>query len=385
MLKRIKPSLVISILLAGAAVAWILSGQGGAPDIVGMEPEPVAIRELPSVRTTESVAVNHRAVLLYTGRTQMDRRTVLRAETEGRIIEIGAEISDPIAEGALVVKLAANDRFAKLAEAEALLRQRDTEYKAAQQLAGKGFQTESARAAAEANLSSARAALETIRTDIAHTTIKAPFDGIVESRIVEIGDYVQGGDEVARIVDFDPIIIAIQVSEREIHRIDPGTVAPVELISGVTRDGVVSRISTTANNTTRTFEVELEVENQDGRLRDGMTAKVNLPTQEVMAHKISPAWLTLADSGSVGLKSVDADDRVVFHPITLVEDTADGMWVSGLPDRVSLITVGHVFVAPGIKVKATPDNEITPSTPTEALPDSGLPAVSVGETLGERS
>ncbi|MDF1750637.1 MAG: efflux RND transporter periplasmic adaptor subunit [Alphaproteobacteria bacterium] len=390
---RLKPSLIIAVALAVLSVAWIYSGQmqnDPLADVVGSEdvqkaakaPKAEAEKALPSVRVMDTSAVPHRAILTYTGRTEVDRRAVLRAETEGRVIEIGAEVSSRVDKGALVVKLAPTDRYARLSKAEALVRQRTIEYDAAKKLAGKGFQTESARAESEANLSSAKAALEEIRVDLARTTLEAPFDGIIESRIVEVGDYVQRGDEIARIVDFDPIVVTIQVSEREINRVEMGVVAPIELISHENLTGIVSRIATTANDATRTFEVELEVANEDAVLRDGVTAKVMLPAQQVMAHLISPALLTLDDSGEVGVKAVNSENRVVFYPISIVEDTADGMWVGGLPDRVTLITVGQAFVASGVKVKAVEADTVSKEG---AVPENPAPAVSVGDETGDRS
>jgi multidrug efflux system membrane fusion protein len=362
----IKPSYLIAFALAAGSAGWIYSGQMEEDPLADPQAEtaeqqaqePAAeTKALPSVRVAESRATDHRAILLYTGRTEADRRAVLRAETEGRVIEIGASVSDPVATGKVIAKLATNDRYAKLKQAESLVRQREIEYEAARQLAGKGFQTESKKAEAEANLSSARASLEEIRVDLGRTTIEAPFDGVIETRSVEVGDYVQVGDEIAVIADFDPIVVTIQVSEREISRVDAGVTAEIQMLDGQTHFGLVSRIAPTADSATRTFEVELEVANQGDGLLDGMTAKVFLPAQEVSAHRITPALLALSDDGAVGVKAVDAQNKVVFYPIEIVEDTAGAMWVSGLPETVTLITVGQAYVAPGATVKPVPEDE----------------------------
>lgn len=383
----VKPSYLIALTLAVVAGAWILSGQlendplaSGQDAAVEAETPPEA-RELPAVRVAESTAAPHRAILLYTGRTEVERRAVLRAETDGRVVEIGAEESDRVEEGALIVRIAASDRYAQLNEARALVKQREIEYDAAKSLAGKGFQTESARAAAEANLEAAKAQLETIRVDLNRTTVGAPFDGILESRAVEVGDYVQAGDEIARVADFDPIVVTAQVSEREIGRVQMGALAGVGLMDGARLSGIVSRIASTADSATRTFEVEVELPNEDGALLDGMTAKVLLPAQEVMAHRITPALLSLDDEGRIGVKSVGEDNRVVFHPITIVEDRVDGMFVAGLPKRVTLIVVGQAFVRAGVEVRPVPaggDGD-SPDAPAAA------PAISVGDADGDRS
>lgn len=385
---RIRFPVLIAVGLAVAAGAWIYSGQ--------MEPDPFAVEKkeaerapaadtteatLPHVRVAQSKAEPHRAIMLYTGKTEAERRAVIRAETEGRVVEVAAEKSAPIEKGALIVKLASNDRFAKLNQAQALVRQREIEFKAAQKLAGKGYQTESARAEAEANLSSAKAALEQIRVDIARITIEAPFSGVLQDRAVEVGDFVQPGMEIATLADLDPLVVTVQVAEKEIARVEMGAIAKVELISGTQMDAIVSRIATAADPLTRTFEVELEVTNPDTRLLDGMTAKVFLPAQQVMAHKISPALLTLGPDGSVGVKTVTPDNRVAFHPISIVEDQADGIWIGGLPNEVTLITVGQSYVAEGAEVMP-----VAGELSGKALPAADEPkAISEATAEGERS
>lgn len=390
---KVKPSYIIALVLAVSAAGWVYSGQmeqdpfAPAPDAAVGATSPAethAERALPAVRVAQSIASNHRAILLYTGRTEAERRSVLSAETDGRVIEIGAEKSQPVAEGDVIVKLTTADRYARLKEAEALVRQRTIEYDAAKSLAGKGFQSESAKAAAEANLTAAKAQLETIRVDINRTVIKAPFDGVVEVRPVQIGDYVRPGDQIAQIADLNPIVVTIQVTEREIGKVQLGILAEIELLAKQRFTGMVSRIATAADKNTRTFEVELEVENPDLTLLDGMTAKVNLPSQEVKAHKVTPALLALDNEGRVGVKAVDADNRVVFYPITIVEDTASGMWVGGLPDELTLITVGQAFVAPGALVTPVPEGAIAPVSEPQTEPGP-TPELSSTDTVGDNS
>lgn len=385
----IKPSLLIAFALAAGAGAWIYSGQGddGASSGDAMTEAPAAEtaqttgeeRELPMVRVRDSVAQAHQAIMIFTGRTEADRSVTLRAETAGRVVEIGVEEGQRIDEDAEVARIAANDRYARLSEADALVRQREIEFEAASSLAGRGYQTESARAEAEANLEAARSARETIRVDVRRLTVSAPFAAIVESRPVEVGDYLSVGDEIATLVDLDPMIVAVQVSEREIAQVTVGGLAEIEAINGVRHNGIVSRIASTADPVTRTFAVEIEVENADGALLDGMTARVRLPSRTVSAHRISPAILTLNDSGEIGIRAVDDEDRVYFLPVQIVEDSADMMWIAGLPERVRMITVGQEFVREGVLVE--PVNE-SQAMPEEQSPRDGL---QIGDATGERS
>ena len=75
---------------------------------------------------------------------------------------------------------------------------------------------------------------------------------------------------------------------------------------------------------------------------------------EEPAHFISSAVLTLDAQGRVGVKSVDDANRVDFHPVSLVKTRADGVWVSGLPERIRVIDQGQGFVAEGEAVEPVP-------------------------------
>ena len=105
-----------------------------------------------------------------------------------------------------------------------------------------------------------------------------------------------------------------------------------------------------ADDTTRTFRVEVELPNPDGKLRVGVSADIHIPVRQLMAEKISPGILVLDDNGVVGVRAVERG-IVRFLPVDIVSDGPDGMWVSGLPDHVAVITVGQSFVSDGERVK----------------------------------
>ena len=79
------------------------------------------------------------------------------------------------------------------------------------------------------------------------------------------------------------------------------------------------------------------------------------------AHLISPAVLTLADDGRVGVRIVDAGDVARFVPVEILADSEEGVWVSGLEHGDRLITVGHEFVKDGQKVRPVAESAETAS------------------------
>ena len=111
-------------------------------------------------------------------------------------------------------------------------------------------------------------------------------------------------------------------------------------------------IAAVADNETRSFRVELEIPNPDHRMRSGLTGELTLPQSPIRAHVVSPAVLTLADTGQIGVRDVDSADIVRFVPIKILSDSTEGLWVSGLKDGQRLIVVGHEYVKAGQKVQA---------------------------------
>jgi multidrug efflux system membrane fusion protein len=245
------------------------------------------------------------------------------------------------------------DREARLAEAIARVRQRELEFSAAQQLNERGFRSRTKMAESAADLDKAIAYQAQVELAIANTLVLAPFAGVVDDRPVEIGDVLTKGSVVARIVDRDPFLVVGQVSERDVNRIKLGDLGRAEMIGGGTVSGKVTFIATTADPRTRTFRVELEVRNRDGSLRDGLTAEIRIPVERQMAQIVSPAILTLNDDGVLGVRTVDGEDIVRFVAVDILGNGEGGVWLSGLPPTVQVITVGQEFVRDGDRVRVS--------------------------------
>lgn len=377
--RGVKPSLIIALVLAVGATAWILSGNlpmgdeqvavnsdaagttGQAQTAAAGPSASEAEKKIQSVRVYDSAAQVRRTTLRIAGRTEASRQGRLMAETEGTIRNIDVEEGDVVSAGQRIGSIIEDERNAVVREAEALLSQRQIEYSAAEKLASKGFQSEVSKAKALAEMEAAKAALDRARIDLAKTRLAVPFDGVIWTKDVEQGDLVKVGDLIVSIVDLDPLLVVANVSEREVAAVTEGALARATLITGETVEGIVSYISPQAETSTRTFRVEVEVPDTGNRYKAGITAELLLPLSESEAHLISPALLTLDDSGQVGVKLVSEGDVARFVPVTILEDTPDGVWIHGLPDKATLISVGQEYVGDGEKVSPVPDTVFVPT------------------------
>ena len=188
--------------------------------------------------------------------------------------------------------------------------------------------------------------------ELNRTEVKAPFRGYVE-KIVKPGNLLNRGEICAVIIELDPLTFVAEVPEAEIKSIVKGQKVLIELVTGETITSKLSFVSKSATPATRSFRVEAEVENSKGVIRDGITGTMKIYTNKILAHKISPSILLLSDNGTIGVKSVNNNNIVEFLPIKIIEDTNDGIWVTGIPNLSNLIVLGQGFVENGQEVAVT--------------------------------
>jgi len=186
--------------------------------------------------------------------------------------------------------------------------------------------------------------------ELNRTEVKAPFKGYIE-RIVKPGNYLTRGQACAVIIELDPITFIAEVPETEIKRVLLNQKVFITLVTGETIESNLSFVSKSASPSTRTFRVEAKISNANGKIRDGITGTMVIRTNKILANKISPSILLLSDNGNLGVRSVEEGNIVKFLPITIVEDTNDGLWVTGIANQTNLITVGQGFVENGEIVK----------------------------------
>ncbi|MDC1054593.1 efflux RND transporter periplasmic adaptor subunit, partial [Alphaproteobacteria bacterium] len=209
---------------------------------------------------------------------------------------------------------------------------------------------ESQQSSIGAQIANVRSQLKNIELDIDKTVINSPFSGIISDKMIEESEYITPGNIMFTIIDLNPIKIQGYLSEFDVNKVSLGTKAIIENTNGLKKTGTISFISPSAETSTRTFEITIEADNADLSFKSGITTKITIAGSELKAHKIPPSILTLQDDGTVGVKAVNDENIVIFYPTTSVKDTIDGIWVSGLPDKVNLIVTGQEYVAVGESV-----------------------------------
>jgi len=347
----------IAILLVAAVSVWVGSGYlAGQPDKTANEktaddnPRP-----LPLVTILSSVAQPRSKEITLLGLTEAFMDIQVRAETSGRIQSRPVIKGNNVAKNATLVTLTMDDRLERKQQAEALYEYQTIAYSAAKKLSQKQFQSKVKLAREKADLARAKAELARINLDIRRTTIKAPLSGIVEDLPVDVGERVTIGDVVARIITIDQIKVTGAVSEGQIRQLKKGDYASITLPDGETRTGDIIYLSKKSIGATRTFRIEISVDNPDKSIVAGLTTELRLQGKRKKGHFVSPSVLTLNNKGQLGVKIVDGENRVQFKTVEILTDTPAGLWITGLADKVNIISNGQGFVKVGQKVRTTPD------------------------------
>ena len=351
-----------SWLTSGAIVVgivlWLASGTQPRRGPVTGEAEQANRNERTSVRIRHQVAEEVVRVIKVNGRTAPARSVELNAETEGRVVATGAERGARIDKGGILVRLDERDRKARLAQARATVKQREVEFDGRQRLKNESYVSEAQLQEAAALLETAKAELARAELDIGYMTIHAPFDGALQERHVEVGDFVKVGDTVATFVDDRTLVVSAAVSEYDAKYVEKGNKASAVLAPGENVEGRIRYVAPVADDATRTFTVELEIDNAEGHYPAGVSAELLIPAETVFAHRISPSLLTLDDQGTVGVKVVNDQGIVEFFPADIALATSEGVYVAGLPAAATIITVGQGFVTPGAVVNVVSEGEV---------------------------
>lgn len=348
---RFKRSYVFAGALGALVIAYFvgsaLMGRGKHA-----EAAPTAKKgsEAPLVRVSTTPETIRPYAVVIRGRTEAARTVSVRAETAGLVA------STPIAEGSWVkagqvlCRLDVDARQATLDQARAQLRSEQLEYEAAQRLHERGFRSETQVAAAKAEVDQAAAQVRQAEVVLEQINIRAPFAGVFDTREAEVGAYLSPGQACGTVVELNPLLVVGDVNEAEAARLRVGAPASARLATGGTLSGRVRYVAREAHPTTRTYRVEIAVANPSGAIRSGLSAELDIQAGQGPAHRVPVSALVLDSAGRQGVRYVDGA-KVAFAPVRVLEETAEGVWVSGLTGVVNVVTVGQSYVSEGQKVR----------------------------------
>ncbi|MFU0504907.1 efflux RND transporter periplasmic adaptor subunit [Pseudaminobacter sp. NGMCC 1.201702] len=356
-MQKIRFHKLAALLVLVGFAAWMGTGKFSSVGSAATENAKATQAEQPKapVRTVAVITpsrVMHARAIRISGQTEADKRAVLATRVGGVIAELPAKQGQRVKTGELLLELDAEEKTAAVAMARQVLVQRQAEADAAERLVKTGnspkLQADNARSA----LATAKSMLQAAEAELARNQVKAPFDGIVDRVSVELGSAVMAGSEVATVLSLDPILAKGEIGERDLRYVKIGDEAEVKLVNGDTVKGTVRYISRDASAATRTFRLEIAIANPDRTIPAGMTAEITVRANATDAVILPRSVVTLSGNGDLGIRAVDADHKVTFHPIDLVDDTPKGLVLGGIPEDARIIVAGQDLVSEGDTVEA---------------------------------
>ena len=344
-----------AILVLSALLLWMLTGifqnSSNSNDINSLKinTEETVIK----VKAKKIKSELRQSNVLVQGRTESNRNVLVSSETNGIVEEIFVKKGDFVNKDQILCKLSTDSRKAKLDEAKALMLQKKLEWDASKVLVEKGYRSQTKAAGSKAAYDASKALVIQMEEELENINIRSPFDGFFNDNLAEVGDFLSIGMPCGQVVDYNPILVIGQVSEQEIKKIKSDIQGYAVLSTGEKLNGLLSYVSKTADSKTRTFRIELEINNSNFEIKDGITAELFIPTKKVQAHLIPPSSLTLDSEGKIGIRHISPNNEVIFSDVEIIGDEKELIWVTGLPEEITLITIGQEFVIEGQKVNYT--------------------------------
>ncbi len=353
--------------MATAALA-VLAGCGGGgvegTPQAGKPPVAVEVATVRPVEVDETVAV----VGVLAPKAVAD----LRSEVTSVVEEVLVSEWVAVTRGQPLARLATHDAEATVAAARAALAQAEAaasravrELERAEKLKANGLLTQqgldearTARDAALAGLDAARAQLRLAEVQLAKTTIRAPFDGVVAYRGVNVGDRVEnmgGGAPMFRVVDTRVLQLTVSVPSSASARIAVGQPLrfTVDALPGRVFTGKVMYLNPTVDEVSRTLKVTADVPNPSGELRGGMFAEGEIVTgrRSGVLHVPRTALLSWDLAGRRGEVLLAVGERAERRTVTLGEAVGEGVEVvAGLTAGERVITRGAFALEPGDRI-----------------------------------
>ncbi len=203
---------------------------------------------------------------------------VVSAELAGVVADVEFQNGGDAKKGDVLVKLDTSSEDAQLhtAEADAALAQADLQR--ARDLAGRRVISKSELDAAESKFQQKQGTVDNMRAMISKKQVRAPFDGQLGIRQVNVGQMIPAGQQVVQLTALDPVYVDFSLPEQYLAQLEKGLEVHVRADALPGRDftGKLTAVNSMVDNVTRNVTAQATLENQDRALRPGMFAKVEV-------------------------------------------------------------------------------------------------------------
>ncbi len=342
----VRPWLAAALL----STAALVSGCGGGGDAKAKDAE-----KGPDAVPVEVVQVERRAIAAsYTNTATLEPRAESQvvAKTSGVALEVLVEVGQAVRAGQPLVRLDADRARLQAAQSTAQLRKLEANHERARQLAAQQMVSANDLDQLRFDLENARATNRLASLELSYTTVEAPISGVIASREIKPGNFVQINSPIFRIVDSSRLEATLNVPEREIAKLKPGQVVELtaDALPGRRFTGKVDRVAPVVDTGTGTFRVVAAFAG-DGELQPGMFSRLSINYDQRADALVVPREALLEDGGEPALYVVrdGAASRVAVQL-----GYSEGGWVevrSGLGEGDRVVVAGKSALREGSAVQ----------------------------------
>ncbi|WP_425491860.1 efflux RND transporter periplasmic adaptor subunit [Luteimonas saliphila] len=333
------------------SAALLLAGCGGGGDANAKDAE----NKGPDAIPVEVEKVARRAIAAsYANTATLEplAESQVVAKTSGVALQVLVEEGQAVRAGQPLVRLDADRARLQAAQSSAQLRKLEANFKRAQQLESQQMVSANDLDQLRYDLENARAVNRLADLELSYTHVVAPISGVIASRDIKPGNFVQINSPIFRIVDSSRLEATLNVPEREIAKLKPGQA--VELIAdalpGKRFTGTVDRVSPVVDTGTGTFRVVAAFAG-DGGLQPGMFSRLSINYDQRADALVVPRVALLEDGGAPAVYAV-RDGKASRIGVTL--GYADGGWIEvreGLEEGDAVVVAGKAALREGSAVQ----------------------------------
>ena len=306
------------------------------------------------------------------GQAVASRQTKLLALVEGRVVQLPVRENTRVGAGQLVFALDTDDYRLALEQARVRLQQREAEYRTnvlyddrIEDPVQRAERDQAARI--RAGVDDARIEVEKAELNLQRARVSSPFVGLVADLRVVPGQFVRQGDEIATIVNVDPIHVEVRVLEGDVGQLRQGGSARVRFAAFPDEvfSGTVATINPMVDEQTRTARVTVRIVNRDRRILPGMYAQVSLDARSYTDRLMVPRTAILErDTDRRKMLFVYEDGTAQWKYVTTGLENETHVEIVENPDTEMLqpgqvvLTRGHYTLTHGAPVRLV-ENAVT--------------------------
>lgn len=303
-------------------------------------------RAITNVETLVLIARQLQVHSTYVGHLKPSERVVIRAEAEGTIEKIYLDEGEPVKKGGNLVNISTERLSLNVKLAKANYELAESEYKTEKLLFDRQVSTAAKLDSLRTNRDVKSINLELAKLDLEKSKVKSPLVGVVKTRHIEVGTFVNRGQNLFEIMDISEVLAFIDIPEREMRFVTiakPVSVR-VDAIPGVVFNGKVKTLGLEADLKNRSFPAEIVLANPRRQLLPGMMARVEMVTLAVQSEVIIPRDSVLEREKS-RMVFIEKNGKAIERPVILGTIIKDEVQVlSGLQSGDNLIITGQHFL-----------------------------------------